>query len=777
MTSMTEIGDELRDHVIELLEARGFPVKREVRLNTKKIDAIVELEDELVRQTMAIECKNYDRNLRQSEVAQIYTEYHSLFTQKAIDGIWIIVRQDFSADARNWAAGQPGLHLFTIAEFEERQFGFSRYVRQLMEMFNEQDLHQYYVQQRISETEQLNSHVLNWIDGDDPRPIAVLGGYGMGKTSFCKYLVSTLGERYLADRSQRVPIYVRLSEIAKEQELDGLLGKMLASRYRLNNYNFQDIMNLNKRGKFVFIFDGFDEMKHALTWDLFRYNFQQINRTVHGRSRVIIAGRPNAFLSDMEHSWALRGTRIAGERMIRMPDWPEYEEITLQPFSDAEAREFLRRYLESQLSSDASSTPEADAVWIQSRISEFEALSRRNDFARPVHLRIFAELAKRRDLVLKNFSVFDLYEEATHATLGREMEKPERLGISGDNRSKFIQEVAWWLWEKDNGRSLHFNPFAVPTSIIRRVLTAEQQAADDALLRELFSGAFLERKFGDNFYFAHRSFLEFFVAKKLLESSSTGIALASAVRMTLGVINSSINQEVLEFLKSSGKFASFADFVIDSMNRYAGELKLILLVALAEQLSDKDRSSIKSQQHIELLFKVLPLYEAKGDGEDIKVFASLIDSDLRSKEVGRAQTAFYFIVEAILFNLKSPLFGRLIAGVVNFLVNEVDYKYWRRGQFEPTMPKLRLSRENIFEYVFLKSAFVAAEMDSNRQPVLRVDFGRALNEMNETRRPKITITNRSTPVEPETYVWSVPVHELNLPDADQKTLIERLKIR
>ncbi|WP_271621415.1 hypothetical protein [Bradyrhizobium sp. CCBAU 51745] len=128
--------------------------------------------------------------------------------------------------------------------------------------------------------------------------------------------------------------------------MDGLVSKMLASRYRLANYNFQDVMSLNRRGKFVFIFDGSDEMKHALTWEQFTFNFKQINRTVTGKSRVIIAGRPNAFLSDAEHSWALRGTKISGDRNWRMPDSPEYEELTIQQFSHDESIAFLRRYLE-----------------------------------------------------------------------------------------------------------------------------------------------------------------------------------------------------------------------------------------------------------------------------------------------------------------------------------------------------------------------------------------------------------------------------------------------
>jgi len=275
LKSTTAIGDELRDHVIDLLEARGVRVEREIRIGTKKIDVLASMEDDFEDRDIAIECKNYDKNLGQEDVTRIYAEHMSLLHAGDIDGIWIVVRRDFSADAKNWASRQQGLTLFTLAQFEEKQFGFKRFVRQIAELFQEHRLNHYYIPQRLSQNELLIERIKSWIVGNDARPIAILGGYGMGKTSFCKYLIHELAAEYLDDQSKRVPIYVRLSEIAKEQDLDGLLGKMLASRYRLTNYNFQDIMSLNQRGKFVFIFDGFDEMKHALTWDLFKYNFSK----------------------------------------------------------------------------------------------------------------------------------------------------------------------------------------------------------------------------------------------------------------------------------------------------------------------------------------------------------------------------------------------------------------------------------------------------------------------------------------------------------------------
>jgi hypothetical protein len=768
----TEIGDELRDHVIHLLEARGHPVQREVRIDIKKVDILVEFEDEFTRRKIAIECKNYSRSLSQDEISHIHHDHRALIDRKDIDGLWIIARKDFSPEAKGWAAAQANLNIFTIAEFEERQFGFRRFVRKIVELFSEQELDEYYVEQHVG-GELLSDRIRTWIDSDDKRPVAILGGYGMGKTSFCKFLVAELGRLYLADASNRVPIYIRLSEISKEQDLDGLLGKTLASRYRLTNYNYNDIMSLNARGKFVFIFDGFDEMKHALTWDVFKFNFSQINLAVQGDSKIIVAGRPNAFLSDDEHIWALRGTRIAGERQIKLTDWPEYHEIDIEPFSQAEARLFLRRYLEHDLKKTGRNLDSDAVAWIGNRIAEFESLDHKDDFARPVHLRIFADLAKNRDLVLRDFGVYELYEISTQQTFGREMEKVERLPISEEQRRRFIQDVAWWLWESHGGRTLQFNPNSLPLGILRRVVSLEQESSDEGIRRELFSGAFIERKLGETFYFAHRSFLEFFVAQKLEHSSTDKLPLA--------VINEAVNEAVLSFLKSGPRFGAFVEYVILSMNRFAGELKLLLVQEVNRYIlaGDRDRGALINQQHVELIFKALPLYKSDDDNEVTQVLVSLIADDLATKDksgggLDRSHQAFYLILDALLFAFPNSRFGESLNDVLRFLALQIDFKRLRKLR-TGDMPKLRLSRENIFEFVFLRSCSVAAELGPSREPRIIVDFGRMFNEVHEYRRPKITITNRVLPIELNKFVLTVSATDLPLSDAEVKMLVEGIR--
>jgi len=68
--------------------------------------------------------------------------------------------------------------------------------------------------------------------------------------------------------------------------LEGLLGKQFTFRSIVNNYNYYLFLALSIRGRFVFILDGFDEMKRTMSWGTLRYNLQQLNQLVSPNSKV-----------------------------------------------------------------------------------------------------------------------------------------------------------------------------------------------------------------------------------------------------------------------------------------------------------------------------------------------------------------------------------------------------------------------------------------------------------------------------------------------------------
>lgn len=79
--STTEIGDVLRDQVIDLLEAEGHKVSREIRIGTKKVDILLEKRDETgsgANREFFIYLANLSRRSRSSNTMTILAKFDPL---------------------------------------------------------------------------------------------------------------------------------------------------------------------------------------------------------------------------------------------------------------------------------------------------------------------------------------------------------------------------------------------------------------------------------------------------------------------------------------------------------------------------------------------------------------------------------------------------------------------------------------------------------------------------------------------------------------------------
>lgn len=55
------------------------------------------------------------------------------------------------------------------------------------------------------------------------------------------------------------------------------------------------------------VLDGFDEMKHAMSFSEFRAQVGQFNQLITPGAKVVLLGRPSAFTTDAEHHYVLKG--------------------------------------------------------------------------------------------------------------------------------------------------------------------------------------------------------------------------------------------------------------------------------------------------------------------------------------------------------------------------------------------------------------------------------------------------------------------------------------
>jgi hypothetical protein len=532
-------GDALRDEAANLLAIKYGHPQREHRTAGKKADLFFTHSNFGKAIKIYVEAKDYKNPLHREEVVKIWSDYSGLIDRNAPAVLLLITKHGLTADAQAFVQDeQADMRHQSIWELENEILGLTEYVRSLVNLFDQDGLSSYYIpgravrmiygayEERVSDGTDLLlfETIIEWIPNNDYRPLAILGGYGAGKSSFAKRLVSYQAQQALTNPLVRRPILISLGEFARYSSLEGLLGGKFTHDFPIHGFNVHHFLQFSDKGRMLLVLDGFDEMKHAMTWADFRAQISTLNRLTQGKAKVLLLGRPNAFISADEHIHVLRGLKRHGEGWRRLQDWPEFQEYELNPFSVKERSEFVGAYLNFRKKSLSVSQ---DTAWIDTRIKDVNRLADSNPdiFSKPVHAKIMTDLAADPSVDLAQFnegvSRWRLYNTFFESLAEREMDKPARRPIGESDRLKFLREVAFWLWTTKGGVT-SFSAHDLPDDLVDSMVGGD--APDhDSLKREYLTSAFIEKKSGDIYYFGHRSFAEFLVAQRMVLQTPRGI--------------------------------------------------------------------------------------------------------------------------------------------------------------------------------------------------------------------------------------------------------------
>lgn len=587
-------GDELRDTAANLLSSRFGRAIREHRADGKKVDVFFTRRDFGKETRVYVEAKDYAAPLRRSEVVHIWSDYSGIIGKNRPSMLLLITRAGLSTDAQAFVGDeQPEMRHLTIWELENETLRLAEYVRELSSLFDENGLSSYYVNGRgrqasyptpdgrelAGNSVDIFEELLTWVDDDaDQRPVAVLGGYGAGKSSLALRLISHFAQRALNDPKARRPVLIKLGELARYSSLEGLLGGLFTHDHPVDGFNTRNFLSFNEKGRLLIVLDGFDEMKHAMTWADFRSQIADMNRLTVGKAKVLLLGRPSAFTSTEEHVHVLRGVRRWSDGWLRLPDWPEFLEFELDEFTAVERATFFTGYLR-YLAANGSHGSDLTESWIAERVAQVTRLADLEPelFAKPVHAKILVDLASDPKIDLSRFSSgitrWSLYEFFFGSLAEREVEKSARRPIGEEQRLDFLREVAFWLWTERGGATA-FSAADLPDTLIGSL--AHGEAPDlDALKREYLTGSFLEKKTGDTYYFGHRSFAEYLVAERMVRKSPGPAEQA--------VYSSLVRDGVLVFLLEAPDRERFRAWV-DDLSSAHGTIHIEYLAFLADVL-------------------------------------------------------------------------------------------------------------------------------------------------------------------------------------------------
>jgi hypothetical protein len=349
----------------------------------------------------------------------------------------------------------------------------------------------------------LDEFVDAWLDAPERNHLSLLGDFGTGKTWFSKRLAWRM-----ASKGGRIPISIALRDYSRAYDIEQVLTDALSNRFDVKlGAGFKTIRRLNDEGRLLLIFDGFDEMeRRASDYRTALDNFWEIAKLISPRAKILLTCRTAFFRHRTEEDEVLKrgqeGAKLVkGDDVIDLRDRRKFEVAHLTEFDDGQIQEALRRL--------------APGNW-EALFEKIRALKGIEDLAhRPVLLRMIAEtlprISKDQDLNLAT-----LYQHYTDELLRLRVES-----IPAEERQFFVEELAW---EMQNTNRLN-----VPFSEFPEKVTAHFKLKDDAVKaaffeRDIRTQSYLVRDDVGNYRFAHKSMMEYFVARKLARLLSEGTA-------------------------------------------------------------------------------------------------------------------------------------------------------------------------------------------------------------------------------------------------------------
>ncbi len=466
--------------------------------------------------------KKYDRILvrgiaGEAGLKDISALRESVERQRTDEG-WLVTARRISRAARDEVEKAENRHLacYTFDELLDQDADFTAYLDWLETEITSRGIDTKYVplactKEEIDPDTQRKIGVSHydgrdgWIEGyidlwlDDPAKehISVLGEFGTGKTWFAMHYAWMALQRYRDAQKRglerpRLPLVIPLRDYAKAVSVESLFSEFFFRKHEIPLAGYSAFEQLNRMGKFLLIFDGFDEMAAKCDRQETINNFWELAKAVVPGAKVILTCRTEHFPEGKEGR-ALFNAELQASTTILTGETPQFEVLELEKFNDEQIGQAL--------------SFQTEATTVEKVMGNPQLL----DLARrPVMTELILEALPDIEAG-KPVDMSRIYLYAVRRKIERDI-KAERTFTSLADKLYFLCELSWEMLSTDQ-MSLNYRGF--PDRIRGLFGSIVQEEKDlDHWHYDMMGQTMLIRNADGDYTPAHRSLLEFFVAYK-----------------------------------------------------------------------------------------------------------------------------------------------------------------------------------------------------------------------------------------------------------------------
>jgi predicted NACHT family NTPase len=198
----------------------------------------------------------------------------------------------------------------------------------------------------------IEGYIDRWLDDPSKEHISILGEFGTGKTWLTLHYAWTVLQKYRVAKRQgierpRIPLVIPLRDYAKAVSVESLFSEFFFRKYEIPLPGYSVFEQLNRMGKLLLIFDGFDEMAERVDSQKMINNFWELARVVVPGSKAILTCRTEHF-PEAKEGRALLNAELKASISALTGEPPQFEVLELEKFNDDQIRqpEFLTSYRE-----------------------------------------------------------------------------------------------------------------------------------------------------------------------------------------------------------------------------------------------------------------------------------------------------------------------------------------------------------------------------------------------------------------------------------------------
>lgn len=528
----------------------------------------------------------------------------SVATQQVDEG-WLVTARRISRAARDEVEKPENRHLdcYTFDELVDLDADFSGYIEWLEAEIQRRAITTRYVplactkeevdpvtNQRITTSRYderdgwIDGYIDRWLDDSAKEHISVLGEFGTGKTWFAFHYAWVALQRYQAAKERgtqrpRLPLVITLRDYAKALNVENVLAGFFFTQHniRLNSEVFDQ---LNRMGKLLLIFDGFDEMAAKVDKQQMINNFWELAKVVVPGAKVILTCRTEHF-PEAQEGRSLLNAELQASTANLTGETPQFEVLELEKFEDDQIHQVL--------------SFQATPATVEQVMGNPQLL----DLARrPVMTELILEALPDIEAG-KPVDMSRVYLYAVRRKMERDI-KAERTFTSLADKLYFLCELSWEMLSTDR-MSLNYREF--PDRIRKLFGAAVQEEKDlDHWHYDMMGQTMLIRNAEGDYTPAHRSLLEFFVAYKF--AAELGALAPDFLELAQMQTDIDTTLEPKDytwseyFSQRDGKIAPLKEFVSESLEVLrSGFGQAPLSKAVAELI----KPLLGQEQHIYLL--------------------------------------------------------------------------------------------------------------------------------------------------------------------------------